>query len=75
MITCIIANAIAVSQIGYYFTCRCIKPEDIPMGNSGSNEDAISEEAMDEYVELTYLSKSEIRQWVHKRNLEETDKI
>ncbi|XP_012216926.1 calcium and integrin-binding protein 1-like [Linepithema humile] len=30
------------------------------MGNSDSN--AISEEALDEYVELTYLNKSEIRQ-------------
>ncbi|XP_011687184.1 PREDICTED: calcium and integrin-binding protein 1-like [Wasmannia auropunctata] len=32
------------------------------MGNTGSNENAISEKALDEYVELTYLSKSEIRQ-------------
>jgi hypothetical protein len=32
------------------------------MGNSGSNEDTISEEAVDEYAELTYLSRREIRQ-------------
>ncbi|CAL1674118.1 unnamed protein product [Lasius platythorax] len=32
------------------------------MGNSSSNESAISEDVLDEYVELTYLSKSEIRQ-------------
>lgn len=38
------------------------------MGNSSSNESAISEDALDEYVELTYLSKSEIRQWVKELN-------
>ncbi|XP_071581124.1 calcium and integrin-binding protein 1-like [Temnothorax nylanderi] len=32
------------------------------MGNTGPNENAISEETLDEYVELTSLSKSEIRQ-------------
>ncbi|XP_012538028.1 calcium and integrin-binding protein 1 isoform X2 [Monomorium pharaonis] len=32
------------------------------MGNTDSNESSISEEALDEYVELTYLNKDEIRQ-------------
>ncbi|EZA57860.1 Calcium and integrin-binding protein [Ooceraea biroi] len=32
------------------------------MGNSGSNEDTLSEEAIDEYLKLTYLSRGEIRQ-------------
>jgi len=35
------------------------------MGNTGSNEYAISEENLVEYVELTYLNKNEIRQCVH----------
>lgn len=34
-------------------------------GNTGSNENAISEEALDEYVELTYLSKSETHQCIY----------
>lgn len=38
------------------------------MGNSDSI--AISEEALDEYVELTYLNKSEICQWAQEFNLE-----
>jgi len=32
------------------------------MGNSDSNENALSENALDEYTELTYLSKSDIHQ-------------
>ncbi|KAG5314108.1 CIB1 protein, partial [Acromyrmex insinuator] len=36
------------------------------MGNTGSKENVISEEALNEYVELTYLNKNEIRQ-IYKR--------
>ncbi|KYN18466.1 PREDICTED: calcium and integrin-binding protein 1-like [Trachymyrmex cornetzi] len=36
------------------------------MGNTGFKENVISEEALNEYVELTYLNKSEIRQ-IYKR--------
>jgi len=35
------------------------------MSNTGSNEYAISEETLVEYVELTYLSKNEIHRCVH----------
>lgn len=35
------------------------------MGNTGSKENVISEEALNEYVELTYLNKSEICQCVY----------
>jgi len=45
------------------------------MGNSGSNEDTISEEAVDEYAELTYLSRREIRQWVYEFTSERSDKV
>jgi len=43
------------------------------MGNSGSNEDTISEEAVDEYAELTYLSRREIRQWVREFDPKRSD--
>jgi len=35
-----------------------------------SNSSAISEEALDEYVKLTYLNKNEICQWVQEFDLE-----
>lgn len=38
------------------------------MGNSGFSENSILEDTLDEYVELIYLNKSEIRQSVKEFN-------